>query len=58
VSNFLLWQSAYAEFYITPTFWPDFGKAEFYKALRSFEQRERRYGGLRDVEDYLSEDEA
>lgn len=55
VSNFLLWQGAYAEFYITPTYWPDFDKAEFYKALRSFSQRERRYGGLRDVEDYLSE---
>jgi len=53
VSNFLLWQGAYAEFYITPTYWPDFDKAEFYKALRSFSQRERRYGKLRNTEDYL-----
>jgi undecaprenyl diphosphate synthase len=44
-SNFLIWQAAYAEYYITPTFWPDFDKAEYYKALQSFGQRDRRYGG-------------
>jgi undecaprenyl diphosphate synthase len=44
-SNFLIWQAAYAEYYITPTYWPDFGKAEYYKALLSFSQRDRRYGG-------------
>lgn len=45
-SNFLIWQGAYAEYYVTPTFWPDFGKAEFYEALRAFSQRDRRYGGV------------
>ena len=44
-SNFLIWQAAYAEYYITPTYWPDFGKAEYYKALQEFSQRDRRYGG-------------
>ncbi len=44
-SNFLIWQAAYAEYYITPTYWPAFNKAEYYKALQSFRQRERRYGG-------------
>jgi undecaprenyl diphosphate synthase len=44
-SNFLIWQAAYAEYYITPTFWPDFGKTEYYQALLEFSQRDRRYGG-------------
>jgi undecaprenyl diphosphate synthase len=44
-SNFLIWQAAYAEYYITPTYWPDFDKAEYYRALQAFEQRDRRYGG-------------
>jgi undecaprenyl diphosphate synthase len=44
ISNFLLWQIAYAELYITPTLWPDFGKAEFYQAVENFQTRERRYG--------------
>ncbi|RMF01389.1 MAG: di-trans,poly-cis-decaprenylcistransferase [Chloroflexi bacterium] len=44
-SNFLIWQAAYAEYYITPTYWPDFNKAEYYQALQSFGQRDRRYGG-------------
>ncbi|MBN1220584.1 MAG: di-trans,poly-cis-decaprenylcistransferase [Anaerolineae bacterium] len=44
-SNFLIWQAAYAEYYITPTYWPDFGKEEYYKALYEFSKRERRYGG-------------
>lgn len=46
VSNFLLWQGAYAEYYITPVYWPDFDKDEFYKALVTYSQRDRRYGGL------------
>lgn len=46
-SNFLIWQAAYAEYYVTPTYWPDFDKDEYYKALLHFNQRERRYGGLR-----------
>ena len=44
-SNFLLWQSAYAEYYFTDTLWPDFDQAEFDKALESFSKRERRMGG-------------
>ena len=46
VSNFLLWQISYAEFVITKTLWPDFGKREFYAALEEYSQRQRRYGGL------------
>jgi len=44
LSNFLLWQASYAEFYATPTYWPDFDRDELRKALRFFGQRERRYG--------------
>ncbi len=44
LSNFLLWQCAYAEFYFTPTLWPDFGEEEFKAALDSFRGRERRFG--------------
>jgi undecaprenyl diphosphate synthase len=44
VSNFLIWQGAYAELYVTPTLWPDFDEDEFYKALESFSRRERRMG--------------
>ncbi|MDE6490672.1 MAG: isoprenyl transferase [Muribaculaceae bacterium] len=44
ISNFLLWQIAYAELYFTDTYWPDFGKDEFYEALRSYRSRERRFG--------------
>ncbi len=44
VSNFLIWQAAYSEWYITPTFWPDFGKDEYRRALEAFAQRDRRYG--------------
>jgi undecaprenyl diphosphate synthase len=47
ISNFLLWQSAYAEYYISPVYWPDFNKDEFYRALKAFSQRDRRYGGLK-----------
>jgi undecaprenyl diphosphate synthase len=43
-SNFLIWQSAYAEFYVTETYWPDFGEAELQKALEHYAQRERRFG--------------
>ncbi len=46
VSNFLIWQAAYSEWYITPTYWPDFNKEEFYNALKEFAQRDRRYGGV------------
>lgn len=44
ISNFLLWQIAYSEFYITPTLWPDFGKTEFFKAIEDYQKRERRFG--------------
>lgn len=44
ISNFLLWQLAYAEIYLTPTLWPDFGKKEFYDALVWYTKRERRFG--------------
>jgi len=46
VSNFLLWQIAYAEIYVTETLWPDFSRAQLYEALLEFQKRERRYGGL------------
>ncbi|HSM57216.1 MAG TPA: isoprenyl transferase [Candidatus Sulfomarinibacteraceae bacterium] len=46
ISNFLIWQAAYAEYYATPCYWPDFGREELYQALVAFSQRERRFGGL------------
>ncbi len=47
-SGFMLWQSAYSEYYITPTFWPDFGREELYEALVAYSQRDRRFGGIKD----------
>jgi undecaprenyl diphosphate synthase len=55
-SGFMLWQSAYSEYYVTPTFWPDFGRRELYEALVTYGQRDRRFGGIKD--DYGSPDEA
>jgi undecaprenyl diphosphate synthase len=46
VSNFLLWQIAYAEIYITPTLWPDFRRKDLFKAILDFQKRDRRYGGI------------
>jgi len=46
VSNFLLWQISYAEFYVSGVYWPDFDEAEFHAAIRSFASRDRRFGGL------------
>jgi len=46
VSNFLLWQLAYTEIYVTPVLWPDFGPRELYEAVLSYQRRERRFGGL------------
>ncbi len=46
ISNFLLWQSAYAEYYFTDVLWPDFGPEELEKAIGSFNQRNRRFGGV------------
>lgn len=48
VSNFLIWQAAYSEWYITPIYWPDFDKEEYRKALEAYARRDRRYGGLSD----------
>jgi undecaprenyl diphosphate synthase len=46
VSNFLLWQIAYTELWITPTLWPDFGPADLYRAVADFQGRSRRFGGV------------
>ena len=46
ISNFLLWQLSYSELYVTPVYWPDFGKEELAKALENFASRDRRFGGL------------
>ncbi|MFZ5819382.1 MAG: isoprenyl transferase [Chloroflexota bacterium] len=46
ISNFLIWQAAYSEWYVTPTFWPDFNKEEYHRALEAFAQRDRRFGGV------------
>ena len=48
MSNFLIWQSAYSEWYLTPTFWPDFGPDQLLEALHDYAQRERRYGRVPD----------
>ncbi len=50
LSNFLIWQAAYAEYYTTPTYWPDFGKDELYEALLEYNRRERRFGRVLDPE--------
>ena len=50
ISNFMIWQAAYSEWYVTPTYWPDFNKEELRKALEIFGQRDRRYGGLSQVD--------
>jgi len=44
VSNFLIWQGAYAEYYVTPTYWPDFNRDELLKALQDYAKRQRRFG--------------
>lgn len=46
ISNFLLWQLAYTEFWCTPIYWPDFRENEFFQALLDFQKRKRRFGGL------------
>ena len=48
ISNFLLWQLAYTEFYFTPVPWPDFTKEELVKAVEAYNHRDRRYGGLKE----------
>ncbi len=49
LSNFLLWQAAYAELYVTDTLWPDFDRTEFHRALASYQKRERRFGKVGNV---------
>jgi undecaprenyl diphosphate synthase len=46
LSNFLLWQLAYAEIHVTPTLWPDFRGVHLLEAIHDYQKRERRYGGL------------
>ena len=46
ISNFLLWQSAYSEFFFTPTLWPDFGPEDLSEAVCDYGRRERRFGGV------------
>lgn len=46
LSNFLIWQSAYSEFYFTPVLWPDFDEKEFLKALIDYQKRKRKFGGI------------
>jgi undecaprenyl diphosphate synthase len=54
-SGFMLWQSAYTEYYITPTYWPDFGQPELCEALTAFRQRERRFGAIKDDYGYSAD---
>ena len=48
LSNYLLWQLAYSEFYFADVHWPDFSKAELEKAIDAYNKRDRRYGGVRE----------
>ena len=48
LSNFLLWQLAYTEFYFTPVAWPDFNREELVKAIEKYNERDRRYGGVKE----------
>jgi undecaprenyl diphosphate synthase len=54
VSNFLLWQIAYAEIFVTETLWPDFNRARLLEAFVDFQKRDRRYGGIGESEDNVS----
>jgi hypothetical protein len=49
LSNYLIWQAAYAEYYSTPVLWPDFGREDFLAALDAYSQRKRRFGKLDDT---------
>jgi len=53
-SNFLIWQGAYSEWYFTPSYWPDFDKEEFHKALEEYMHRSRRYGKIQETQDNLT----
>jgi undecaprenyl diphosphate synthase len=54
LSNFLLWQLAYAEIYVTPTLWPDFRGVHLLEGIAEYQKRERRYGGLNHGEGHSS----
>jgi undecaprenyl diphosphate synthase len=58
ISNFLLWQIAYAELYVTETLWPDFDRLELQRAILEFQKRERRFGGLSTPEPREAPDDA
>ena len=49
ISNFLIWDLAYSEFYFTPVFWPDFDKEQLHKAIKIYSQRERRFGAINET---------
>jgi undecaprenyl diphosphate synthase len=49
ISNFLLWQAAYAELWFTPVYWPDFDREHLYEAIRDYQKRDRRFGGVEDA---------
>jgi undecaprenyl diphosphate synthase len=49
LSNFLLWQAAYSELWFTPVFWPDFSREHLYEAIRDYQKRSRRFGGLEEA---------
>jgi undecaprenyl diphosphate synthase len=51
VSNFLLWQIAYAEIHVTETLWPDFSEGDFVEALIAYQKRERRFGGVKQLQE-------
>ncbi|HWN99325.1 MAG TPA: polyprenyl diphosphate synthase, partial [Blastocatellia bacterium] len=51
VSNFLLWQIAYAEIHVTETLWPDFSERDFFDALVEYQKRDRRFGGVRQLQE-------
>jgi undecaprenyl diphosphate synthase len=57
VSNFLLWQIAYAELYVTATLWPDFTRADLLRAVLDYQRRDRRFGGLASSRELLRTDE-
>jgi undecaprenyl diphosphate synthase len=48
ISNFLLWQAAYAELWFTPVYWPDFGREHLFEAIRDYQKRDRRFGAIED----------
>lgn len=57
ISNFLLWESAYAELYFTQTLWPDFSEADLFEAIAAFQQRERRFGRVLKGDSVVSDEE-